>query len=165
MPTDEGIAIEDAEKFLLEAAEAFGFGGAGDTFGGLAGGEGDEAEGGEDGGGLTELAVDGRLAAAHHFVIHAGEVVDDKGGAVEEFDGESASGDEVKIRVRHAAYAEREDGAETLAAVEHSKAHRLKDWIKGRAGRAFEGLFKGLVDEIPVGDESGQQCRAHHDTP
>lgn len=72
MAAHEGIAIEDAEKFLLKATEAFGFGGTGYTFGGLAGGEGDEAEGGEDGGSLTELAVDGRLAAAHHFVVHAG---------------------------------------------------------------------------------------------
>lgn len=93
LATDEGVAIEDAEEFLLEAAEQFGFDGAGDAFGGLAGGEGDEAEGGEDGGGFAELAVDGGLAAAHHFVVHAGEVVNDEGGAVEEFDGEGAFGD------------------------------------------------------------------------
>ena len=165
MAADEGVAIEDAEEFLLEAAEHFGFGGAGDAFGGLAGGEGDEAEGGEEGGGFTELAMDGGLAAPHHFIVHAGEVVDDEGGAMEEFDGECTFGDEADVGVRHAADAEGEDGSESLASVEHGKAHRLKDGIGGRTGGAVERLFECVVDEVAVSDESGQKCRAHHDTP
>jgi len=131
LAADEGVAIENAEEFLLEAAEQFGFGGAGDAFGGLAGSQGDKAEGGEDGGGFAELAMDGGLAAAHQFVVHAGEVVDDEGGAVEEFNSEGSFGDEADIRVRHAADTEGEDGPEPLAAVEYGKAHRLEDGIRG----------------------------------
>ena len=165
LATDEGVAIEDAEEFLLEAAEAFGFGGAGDAFGGLAGGEGDEAEGGEEGGGFAELAMDGGLASAHEFVVHAGEVVDDEGGAMEEFDGEGAFGDEAHVGVGHATDAKGEDRPEALASVEDGKAHRLEDGVGGRAGRDVEGQFKSFVDDIPVGDEGGQKCQAHHDTP
>jgi len=165
LATDEGVAIEHAKEFLLEAAEQFGFGGAGDAFGGLAGGEGDETEGGEDGGGFAELAMDGGLAAAHHFVVHTGEVVDDEGGAVEEFDGQGTFGDEAHVRVCHAADAEGEDGSEPLAPVEHSETHRLEDGIEGRTGGNVESLFESFVEEIPISDEGGQQCRAHHDTP
>lgn len=165
LAADEGVAIEDAEEFLLEATEAFGFGGGGDAFSGLAGGEGDEAEGGEEGGGFAELAMDGGLASAHEFIVHAGEVVDNEGGAVEEFDGEGTFGDEAQVGVGHAADAEGEDGPETLAAVEDSEAHRLEDGVGGRAGGDVEGQFKGFVNEIPVSDEVGQKCQAHHDTP
>ena len=165
LAADEGVAIEDAEEFLLKAAEHFGFCGAGDALGGLSGGEGDEAEGGEEGGGFAELAMDGGLAATHHFVVHAGKVVDDEGGAVEEFDGESSFGDEAHIRLRHAADAEGEDGSEPLATIENGKTHRLEDGIGGRTGGDIESLFERFVDEVAVSDESGQKCRAHHDTP
>lgn len=165
LAADEGVAIEDAKEFLLETAEAFGFGGAGDAFGRVTGGEGDEAEGGEKGGSLAELAVDGGLSAARHFVVHAGKVVDDERGAVEEFDGNGSAGDEADVGAGEPADAKGEDGPEALASGEDSKAHRLEDWIRSAAGMVTEDRFQGVIDEGSVGDEGRQCCRAHHNTP
>lgn len=165
LAADEGVAVEHAQKFLLEAAQVFGLGGAGDPFGGMAGGEGDEAEGGEHGGRFAKLTVDGGLAAAHHLVVHAGQVVDNERGAVEEFDGDGATGDQLEIGVGQAADAQGEDGTEPLSSVEDGKPHGGGDGIRSGSGVIAEDQFESVIDEVAVGDESRHSCRAHHDTP
>ena len=114
---------------------------------------------GEDGEGFCEegiadedghaFAIDfmgGGAAAAEVIIIHAGEVIMNKGVGVHDFDG--AGGGEGVFNFASAGLrgGEGEDGAETFTTGKDGVAHALVDGLRpdGDAGKEF---VKGVVDE------------------
>lgn len=134
LPFTEAAGIEGAEEFALEADEAGDLGGRAGLLDDGAGGEGDKAEGGEQGGSLAEGDVGGGTVAALGIIVHAGQVVDDEGGAVDEFDGgRGAKGEDVFLAAE-AGDAESKEGAEALPLAEDSVLHGATEGAGGLAG-------------------------------
>ena len=138
----------------MEIEEACAVGGAGIAVDGGAGGERDEAEGGEDGGGFSEGDMDGGPVAAEGVVVHAGKIVDDQGGAVKEFDGSGGAEGEGRGCAEHLGDAEGEDGTDAAARGEDGVAHGFAEVGRGGAWQGREERGEVAVDEVAVKGEA-----------
>ncbi len=149
----------------MEIEEAGAIAGAGVAVDGGAGGEGDEAEGCEDGVGFAEGDVDGGAVAAEGVVIHAGKVVDDEGGAVEELDGGGGAEGRGRGCVEHSGDAEGEDGTDAAAGAEDGVAHGFADLGRGGAWQGRKERGEVGVDEAAVEGEAVEiELRGGHDS-
>jgi hypothetical protein len=153
----EAGGVEDAEQMGLEVEDG-GAGGGVEVEGEQASaGETDEAEGGEQGGGFAEDLMGSGAAAAFGFVVHAGEVVDDEGGAVDEFDSGGGAESKWGFDAEGTGNAEGEDGAQTLSVAEDGVVHGLSEGAAGCARGRDKGCEFGLdgYAVIRLGEATG----------
>ena len=119
-------------------------------------GEGLERVAGEDGDGLAEGDVAGRLAAAQVVVVERGEIVVDERVGVQHLERGTQFGDsagQFAAACDHARGLHAEDGPQPLAAGEDAVAHRAVDGVGQCLGRGKKP-FEGSVGE---GDAGGKQ--------
>lgn len=149
---DHAVAVERREKPDLEIEEPRQFARMAVKIDDGTGGEGDQAEGGEQGVGLAEGDVDGGTAATERVVIHAGQVVHDQRGAMEEFDGGGGAEAQRRGGSEHFGDAEGEEGAKPLAASEDGVAHGFGYRRRGDERRR-EQAFELVLDPLLAGEE------------
>ena len=152
---DESLGADGSREFAEGADDA--------RRGGTDGGAGDVLEGeceervaGEDSDVLPEDLVVGRLTAAEVVVVHAGEVVVDKGHGVDHLNGAGSGHRGGGGASNKLAGGDAEDGAHALAAGEEGVAHGLVD-PQRLAER--NGVVKRLVDGVGFLEHVGLEVK------
>lgn len=153
----EAAGLEGAQEFALKPDEAGNLGGRAGLLDDGAGGESDKAERGEHGGGFAEGDVGSGPVAARVLVVHAGEVVNNERGAVDDlYRGGRAEGKEV-VLAAEASDAESENGPEALPLAEDGVLHGAPEG-RGRLTGVEQGGEVGF-DDGTVGCKAGRGNR------
>jgi hypothetical protein len=164
LTADEGRTVERLEQAVLEGDE---FGGVRRVAGVLDDrprGEGDQGEGGEHGGGFSEGDVRGGFAPAELGVVHAGKVIDNERGAVEQFNCAGGARYVWFWGVENPAYPEGEQRANALTTFENCMAHGAEDGSRLIGTLGAEQFGEIVLNELLIGLEGGgsrRECQRH----